>query len=423
MRRTERAAKTRLLRDCPGFRAYWIARGLSVTGDQLAKIALVTLIYELQGTAVAVSVLLLALTIPRLFGPLAGTLADRVSTRALMIGADLGQAAIFVALAWTSAWPVICLLVSLSALGATIYQPAGRSNVPGMVPADQLVKANALLAAASNGALAIGPAVGGVLIAATGPRAALLANAGTFGLSALMTTRIPKLRHGDERGALGPLTVFGLARSGYSVLRTNVVARSVAILLFVSVAFASLDSAALIFLVRHSFHAASATFAWVVTAYSMAMVAAPLAFVRLKRSARSVLAIGEGAFGVGTLASGLAPDVVAGVASQAIAGAGNGLENVATDTLLQQNSSSAELGAVFGTVYTAPYLGQIVAFSLATPLIITLGPRLVFVIAGAGVLLTLVLVLLRIRLPADNPALSPAPKTAATHAVQRSPDD
>jgi predicted MFS family arabinose efflux permease len=128
----------------------------------------------------------------------------------------------------------------------------------------------------------------------------------------------------------------------------------VATLLLLSVAFSALDNAALIFLVRRSFHAPEPAYGWVVAVYAVGMVTAPLllATLALRVSARSVLLTGVGIFGTGTLATGLSPGLGVGLAAQAVAGAGNGLENAGTDTLLQQSTPESDLGAVFGTVYT-----------------------------------------------------------------------
>ncbi len=89
-------------------------------------------------------------------------------------------------------------------------------------------------------------------------------------------------------------------------------------------------------------------------------------------------------FGASTLATGLVPTLALGVGAQVAAGAGNGLENTGMDTLLQESAPDEQLGLVFGTVYTAPYAGQIVAYLLAAPVIAAIGPRATFVAAGAG---------------------------------------
>jgi MFS family permease len=187
------------------------------------------------------------------------------------------------------------------------------------------------------------------------------------------------------------VTLLGQARLGLGDVWRNPVARTLAIMLLPGVGFASLDNAALIFLVRQGFHASAGTYAWVVTAFSAGMVGAPLAVSVMRRrlTPRALLFGGEGLFGVGTLATGLAPGLAAGIGAQLAAGAGNGMENIGVDTLLQESAPDERLGMVFGTVYAALYAGQIVAYAVATPVIVALGPRTTFVVAAVGVLAAL----------------------------------
>jgi predicted MFS family arabinose efflux permease len=396
------------------FRLYWSARTASIAGNQIARVALTVLVYRLGGGAAGISVLLLAFTLPRLLGPLAGAIADRVDNKRLMVLCDLAQGVLFVVLAWVRWWPAVIVIVLAATLFSTAYLPAGRGNIPVIVGRENLTSANALLATGSNAALALGPALAGLLLAVGGPGTALIVNAATFVLSAVLTLGIPRLRPGAGDGAVGaeaeagaggragrrsgaglaglraggrPVTLLGQARLGLGEVWRNPVARAIAIMLLPGVGFASLDNAALIFLVRQAFHASAGTYAWVVTAYSVGMVGAPLlASGRWRPGARTLLLGGEGLFGVGALATGLAPSLAAGLGAQLAAGAGNGVENIGMDTLLQESAPDERLGMVFGTVYAALYAGQIIAYALATPIIVLLGARGTFVLAGVGVL-------------------------------------
>lgn len=398
-------AQSLLLRN-RGFRLLWVARTLSLAGSQAARVALTVLVYRLGGGAAGISILLLAFTAPRLLGPLAGAIADRADNRRLMVSCDLAQALLFAGLAWVHWWPGVVLAVLAAALFATAYLPAGRGNIPLIAGRDNLAGANALLAAGSNAAFALGPALGGLLLTLSGPGLALLVNAATFLLSALLTLGIPGLRRGASAiapaggasapagGPRRPLTLLGQATAGLGDVWRNPVARALAIMLLPSVAFASLASAALIFLARRDFHASAAGYAWLVSAFSVGMVGAPLALSAVRRTLapRALLLGCEALFSGGTLATGLAPGLAAGIAGQFAAGAANGIEGVAVDTLLQQSAPDDRLGMVFGTVYAALYAGQLIAYLAATPLILAFGPRTVFAIAAAGVLGALALV-------------------------------
>ena len=91
-----------LLRRRPQFRALWAAIALSYIGSGAANTALTLYVQETRGTGTAVAAFLIASQAPRLLGPLAGGVADRVDLRNLLIGCDLGQAA-------SSRWSRRCL--------------------------------------------------------------------------------------------------------------------------------------------------------------------------------------------------------------------------------------------------------------------------------------------------------------------------
>jgi MFS family permease len=126
------------------------------------------------------------------------------------------------------------------------------------------------------------------------------------------------------------------------------------------------------------------------TGYGLGMAVAPMVLV-VRRSWRPerVLLVALLGFGGGTLLTGVSPVLGLALLGQALAGAGNGWENVATDTLIQRGSPRNRLGAVFGTVYTAPYLAEVVAYAVGGPLLAMMGPRWVLMVAGSGVLATL----------------------------------
>jgi MFS family permease len=85
----------------PGFGNFWVARLVSYFGSAVTVAALDLYVYESEGTGVAVGLLLLVETLPRLFGPFAGALADRAYRRRFMILCDLGQAVLIGSVALT----------------------------------------------------------------------------------------------------------------------------------------------------------------------------------------------------------------------------------------------------------------------------------------------------------------------------------
>jgi predicted MFS family arabinose efflux permease len=111
-----------------------------------------------------------ALTLPFiLFAIPAGLLADRISRRALMAGAEALRAAALVgilALIWFDllSLPVLALLGFVAVCGTVAYSVAAPALVPSLVPSQSLPSANARIELARTVAFASGPALGGVLV-------------------------------------------------------------------------------------------------------------------------------------------------------------------------------------------------------------------------------------------------------------------
>lgn len=92
------------------------------------------------------------------------------------------------------------------------------------------------------------------------------------------------------------------------------------------------------------------------------------------------------ASGVRTVATGLAPLVALVAVGQAVSGLGNGLENIAADTLIQRAVPPEILGRAFGVVSTAVMGGSTVAYAAGGLLLDLTSPRAMFLIRGVGTL-------------------------------------
>lgn len=437
----------------PAFRRYWFARLSSYSGDQIAHTALLIAVFSGRG-GTAMGLLLLAGTAPRLLGPLLGALADRHDQRRIMIGCDLGQALLYLALALTHP-PLPVLLVSIAAATtlATLFSPSGRSLLPRMVGLPAIPAANAQLAVAMNAGTAAGPALGGLLLAWLGLSGTLLVNVVTFGTSAALiaygrlaapapgaeqvrtgepAARVsaahtgavaaeqPAARSGaarvDEPAKSEPETFGDDLRGGLAVVRHNPVVRTVCAALFLSVLFAALENVAVIPLGLTRLHASQALVGLLETAYGIGMIGSPLLLAYLMRgryapAATRVLYLALLGMGAGTLLTGVSPVLVVALVGQAVTGAGNGWQNVANDTLIQQHVPQHRLGTVFGTVYTFPYAAATLSYALGGPLLARLGPRWLLALSGAGVLLSLAVGLRIGRRAAAQPTPATAPAT------------
>jgi MFS family permease len=143
---------------------------LTITGQPADVIALVQ-------TATSLPIMLLALP--------AGAWADLFDKRAIMLLAQTGMLAlslVLVALAFAGMTPPVAIigLTALLAAGVAIFNPALAASIGGIVPRAELAAAVALNILAFNVARALGPALGGGIVALGGAGSAFVANAASY---------------------------------------------------------------------------------------------------------------------------------------------------------------------------------------------------------------------------------------------------
>ena len=177
----------------------WAGQAVSGIGNQITRIALPYQVYVLTGSTLAIAGLTAVQLVPILVFVLgAGSLADAVDRRRLLLVTQLGQALCSVALvglaliAAPSLAAIFAVAFAASALSA-IEQPARSSSTPRLVPPQRLPAAIALGQLNFQVGSVVGPAVGGVLIATVGLGGAYLVDVVTFAASLIAILAIAPL--------------------------------------------------------------------------------------------------------------------------------------------------------------------------------------------------------------------------------------
>lgn len=156
------------------FRALWLAVLATNLGSWMHVVGVQWLVVNDFGGESMVALVHTAITLPTvLLAMPGGVLADILSRTRLLIGVQLFVAAVVVLTAWLTAagamdLGMILMLTFALGAGAALTAPAVGALIPDLVPREQLVEASALGAVSVNAARAIGPAVGGLLIARAG---------------------------------------------------------------------------------------------------------------------------------------------------------------------------------------------------------------------------------------------------------------
>jgi MFS family permease len=173
------------------FRVFYAGYVASLLGSAMANIAITFAVLDSGSSAANLGFVFAANVVPLVLFMLGGgVLADRLGRRPVMLGADTARLVIQATLAAAlfAGRPPLWLFVLLAGLLGTaeaFFTPALHALPPQIAPPGRLGDVNALLGVATSAAAMAGPAVAGVLIAATSPVVVIAVDAASYGASVL----------------------------------------------------------------------------------------------------------------------------------------------------------------------------------------------------------------------------------------------
>lgn len=178
------------------FRYLVSARTISFFGTNLAPIAVAFAVLDLTDSATDVGIAFACWTLAQISTLLVGgVVADRLPRRLVMLTSDSANLLIRAAMGallvtgHARIWELF-VLQALGGAATAFYSPASTGLVPETVRPAVLQQANALMGIARYLAFPLGAAAGGAIVATIGSGYALLVDAGTYGTSALLLSRI-----------------------------------------------------------------------------------------------------------------------------------------------------------------------------------------------------------------------------------------
>ena len=200
------------------FRVLWIASVVSNIGTMMQEVGASWLMTQLAPSPLMVSLIQMAGNLPVfLLSFTAGALADIVDRRRLLIVSQSWMMAAAAALGiltvfhWTS--PLLLLsLTFLLGLGGALNGPAWNAIVPELVPRAEVGAAVSINSVSYNVARAVGPALGGLVVAAAGSGPVFLLNAVSF-LGVIVV--FYRWRRKPRKSVLPAERVVGAMRAGW----------------------------------------------------------------------------------------------------------------------------------------------------------------------------------------------------------------
>jgi MFS family permease len=325
----------------PNYRRFFAGQAVSLVGTWMQTIAQGWLVLSLTGSGTALGLLVAVQMLPvLLLAPYAGVLADRVDKRRLLVGVQTAMGLLALCLGLLTAtgavrlWHVFAL-AGLLGLATAFDNPTRQSFVGELVGADGLRNAVSLNSVMVNGARAIGPAVGGILIATVGTATCFLLNAASYVavVASLLlldpAALVPARPAPKGRGQL---------RAGLRyVARTPALAVPLAMMAVIGT-LAYEFQVVLPVVARQTFHGGPQTYGFMTAAMGIGAVAGGLAVAGSGRTGTRAVVAAAAAFGVAILLAAVAPDLRLELAALALVGA-------ASVTFIAVGNSTIQLAA------------------------------------------------------------------------------
>jgi predicted MFS family arabinose efflux permease len=265
--------------------------------------------------------------------------------------------------------------------------------VPNLVVDDDLACANGTIAFGSNIGYVAGPALGGLLAASVGPSFVFVANAVSFVLSALLVASVrgPFSRSPgrDPQGGARPDT--GGTWSGFAFIAGDRVLRRIAVsFLPFAIAVGSVLVAELP--LANAFGTGSFGYGLLSAAFGTGALVGALGARRLTTATEHrAIVIGSALTAVGLGLASRAPAFWVVLAAMVIAGAADGVVDVAVELTFQRRPPDHLRSRVVAGLETVFLLGLAVSFLFAGPFVRTFGPKAAYALAAGGCVLTAIM--------------------------------
>ena len=178
----------------PEFRALWLAQLLSVAGDQLARVAITVLVYDHTRSPFWTALTYAITLLPWVVGGLAlSGLADRLPRRQVMVVCDIARLVLVSLMALvsltappgTGLWIIVALLFVVTLLDSP-FKSARSAMMPDILTGERYVLGTAVTQTTFQVGMVSGYVLGGLVVAFLGVRTALLVDAATFAISAVL---------------------------------------------------------------------------------------------------------------------------------------------------------------------------------------------------------------------------------------------
>ncbi|HEY5188195.1 MAG TPA: MFS transporter [Solirubrobacteraceae bacterium] len=373
----------------PAYRRLLASYGLNELTWSVGTIALAVLVYRRTGSALGSSAFFLsAQFLPAFLSPLlVARLGVEAPRRTLPLLYAL-EALLFGLLAWMTSHfslvPVLLVALVDGVVAITARALARAATVDVLRPRDLLHEGNAVINVVFSACFMGGPALGGLVVAAGGTAAALLADCALFAAIGLVLATASGLP-GANPDELGEESTWRRVRAAVAHVRQDPPVRWLLILQGGGMIAFTISIPVEVVFAQHTLHAGAGGYGALLSGWGGGAVVGSAAYARWRRQpGRLLIASSGAALAVGFAIMASAHGIVVAVIGSAVGGLGNGVGSVAQRTMLQDYTSQRWMALVMGLNEAISQGMPGIGFVLGGGIASVADPRVAFAVAAAG---------------------------------------
>ncbi|HAH06127.1 MAG TPA: hypothetical protein DCM05_06300 [Elusimicrobia bacterium] len=350
------------------FLLLWAGQAVSGLGTWISFVGLNLYVYELFGSGKVLGTFMVVRLLPAVFfGPVGGWLADRFPRRSLMIACDAGRAVLILGFLYAKSLPAFFALGLLLSAIDKVFAAAQGALLPSLVAKDELLEANSASKMMQSVITVLGPAAGGLLVAAFAYEIVFLLDSLSFLVSVVSICLIAGGRQAaSQASGEAPWAEFRAVRDFFAQRLSLLFLTLIRV---IDALGSGAFNTALPIFAKSLTVSRGAAYGWLVGAWALgeftgAFVVNPLArkagVSREKLFGAAVVLMALG-MGLTFRCESVGPALLAIF----IGGVGDGVSNVLFNTVLMQETPDALRGKVLGTVIAVVYSMVAVGMTLA----------------------------------------------------------
>jgi predicted MFS family arabinose efflux permease len=382
-------------------------------GDYVGLVALAVLVYgETEDPLATTALFISAQFLPAFFAPALTAKADQQPLRWMLPTIYATEAALFAGLALLADSFSLAPVLALALLDGVLMLTArglSRGAVNGVLqPKGLLREGNGLLNVGFAAASVGGAALGGLLVELFGVPAALLVDAGSFAVIAVVLATCRSLPRTESE----PEPFLARARAGLRYARTNRVARFLITGEGLAVVFFTLIVPIEIVYAAETLETDDLGYGIMLSSWGAGIVLGSLVFLGVRRRSVSTLVLSSTlAIGCAYLGMAVSRELWLACAFSVLGGVGNGIQWVSVMTALQESTPADLQARIAGLLESVVSAATGIGFLIGGVITASTSPPTAFVVSGVGVVL-LVLIAAVFRVIPDTTGMPPEPPEA-----------